>query len=159
MSKFRIIAATAALAILTGAGLAAVRPDVAEAAAAQVQARLNANTATEAQLRAVAGLPAPTVAAILRARPFASTAAFHTVAGAGLSADQRASVYSRVFVPIKLNAATREEIMLIPGMTARMAHEFEEYRPYRDLAQFDREIGKYVDAAEVARLRSYVALN
>ena len=63
-----------------------------------------------------------------------------------------------MFVPIDLNKATREEIMLIPGMTRRMAHEFEEYRPYASLAQFDKEIGKYVDAAEVARLRSYVVL-
>lgn len=156
MSRSRI-AAAAALAILTAVGFSAVRPD--PATAAQAQARLNANTATEAQLRAVPGLGATTVAAILRARPFASTAAFHAAAGAGLSAEQRSAVYSAVFVPIKLNTATRDEIMLIPGMTPRMAHEFEEYRPYRDLAQFDREIGKYVNAAEVARLRSYVALN
>ena len=48
--------------------------------------------------------------------------------------------------------------MLIPGMSRRMAHEFEEYRPYKDLAQFDREIGKYVAPNEVARLHSYVTL-
>jgi hypothetical protein len=39
-----------------------------------------------------------------------------------------------------------------------MRHEFEEYRPYRDLAQFRREIGKYVDDAEVARLEKYVTI-
>jgi hypothetical protein len=44
-------------------------------------------------------------------------------------------------------------------MTGRMAHEFEEYRPYTSLEQFRREIGKYVDAAEVARLESYVTLD
>ena len=46
--------------------------------------------------------------------------------------------------------------MLIPGMTSRMAHEFEEYRPYSSLEQFRREIGKYVDTTEVARLEQYV---
>ena len=51
-----------------------------------------------------------------------------------------------------------EEIKLIPGMTDRMVHEFEEYRPYEDMAEFDREIGKYVDEAEVARFRNYVTL-
>ena len=40
-----------------------------------------------------------------------------------------------------------------------MAHEFEEYRPYTDLDQFRREIGKYVDEGEVARLERYVTLN
>ena len=48
--------------------------------------------------------------------------------------------------------------MTIPGMTSRMVHEFEEYRPYTSMEQFRREIGKYVDAKEVARLESYVTL-
>jgi hypothetical protein len=39
-----------------------------------------------------------------------------------------------------------------------MLREFKEYRPYRALAQFDREIGKYVDAKELARLRRYVEI-
>jgi len=63
-----------------------------------------------------------------------------------------------VFVPVNLNSASRDEIALIPGMTDRMIHEFEEYRPYEDMAEFDREIGKYVDEAEVARFRNYVTL-
>ena len=40
----------------------------------------------------------------------------------------------------------------------RMVGEFLEYRPYEDMAEFDREIGKYVDEAEVARFRRYVTL-
>jgi hypothetical protein len=40
-----------------------------------------------------------------------------------------------------------------------MAHEFEEYRPYSSIEQFRREIGKYVDEAEVARLEQYVTLD
>ena len=52
-------------------------------------------------------------------------------------------------------AATAEEIMLIPGAGKRMAHEFDEYRPWKAWAQFDKEIGKYVDAKEVARLAQY----
>ena len=37
-----------------------------------------------------------------------------------------------------------------------MAREFEEYRPWKTWAQFDKEIGKYVDATEVDRLKQYV---
>lgn len=44
-------------------------------------------------------------------------------------------------------------------MTRKIVHEFEEYRPYASLAQFDKEIGKYVSKEEVARLRSYVVLD
>jgi radical SAM superfamily enzyme with C-terminal helix-hairpin-helix motif len=64
-----------------------------------------------------------------------------------------------VFVPMDLNSASREDLMTIPGMTARMAHEFEEYRPYTSLEQFRREIGKYVDQNEVARLERYMTLS
>ena len=37
-----------------------------------------------------------------------------------------------------------------------MLHEFEEYRPYRAMAEFRREIGKYVDDDELERLARYV---
>jgi hypothetical protein len=40
-----------------------------------------------------------------------------------------------------------------------MVHEFKGYRPYRALAQFRREIVKYVDDEEVARLERYVPIN
>jgi DNA uptake protein ComE-like DNA-binding protein len=140
-----IVSALAAIALAGGAH-------------AQAPMRLDANVATAAQLDAVTDLSDAQVQAITSKRPFAGTAAFDAAVGAGLTAEQKTALYSRVFVPIDLNKATREEIMLIPGMTRRMAHEFEEYRPYASLAQFDKEIGKYVDAAEVARLHSYVVL-
>jgi len=37
--------------------------------------------------------------------------------------------------------------------------EFREYRPYQTIGQFGKEIGKYVDKKEVARLERYVTLN
>jgi hypothetical protein len=40
-----------------------------------------------------------------------------------------------------------------------MLREFKEYRPYKTMEQFRREIGKYVDEKEVARLERYVTLN
>jgi DNA uptake protein ComE-like DNA-binding protein len=83
-------------------------------------------------------------------------AALDSVVAKTLGAAERTELYARLFRQINLNTATREEIMLIPGMTSRMAHEFEEYRPYTSLEQFRREIGKYVDATEVARLEQYV---
>ncbi|MBL8772368.1 MAG: hypothetical protein JNK30_13385 [Phenylobacterium sp.] len=119
---------------------------------------LNPNRATEAQLRAVPGLSAELVRDIIRNRPYATQGAFAKVVAGKVPEAQLPALYAAVFVPISLNNASRDDIMLIPGMTRRMAHEFEEYRPYKDLAQFDREIGKYVDAKEVARLRSYVTL-
>ena len=39
-----------------------------------------------------------------------------------------------------------------------MLHEFDEYRPYEAIAQFRREMGKYVDEDEVARMERYVEI-
>jgi DNA uptake protein ComE-like DNA-binding protein len=57
-----------------------------------------------------------------------------------------------------LNTASSEDMLTIPGVGDRMVHEFEEYRPYVDMAQFRREIGKYVDDNEVARLERYFVI-
>jgi DNA uptake protein ComE-like DNA-binding protein len=64
-----------------------------------------------------------------------------------------------VFVPIDLNTATDADILSIPGLGQRMLREFKEYRPYKAMQQFRREIGKYVDDKEVARLERYVTIN
>ncbi|MCY3885067.1 MAG: hypothetical protein OXG24_09170 [Gammaproteobacteria bacterium] len=94
--------------------------------------------------------------AIVEGRPYLSAAQLDKVLGEFLDRQQRETVYARLFRQINLNDASRSEIMVIPGMDSRMAHEFEEYRPYTTLEQFRREIGKYVDEDEVARLERYV---
>ena len=91
-------------------------------------------------------------------QPYATVVALNTKLRETLSEEAAAAVLENVFVPVNLNTASREEIQLIPGMTDRMVGEFLEYRPYEDMAEFDREIGKYVDEAEVARFRRYVTL-
>ena len=117
---------------------------------------LNPNIADEGDLAGVTHLDAGLVAGIVDGRPFAGTLELDAVLSGSLSDDQRAEVYAELFIPINLNTASGDEIMLIPGMNNRMTHEFEEYRPYTSLEQFRREIGKYVDEAEVARLEQYV---
>ena len=59
-------------------------------------------------------------------------------------------------VPVNLNTGTEEEFMTIPDVGERMAHEFEEYRPWTSVQQFRREIGKYVDEDQVAAYEPYV---
>jgi len=61
-------------------------------------------------------------------------------------------------VPININTATDAQILAIPGMGPRMLREFKEYRPYTSIEQFRREIGKYVDKKEVARLEQYITI-
>ena len=47
-----------------------------------------------------------------------------------------------MFVPIKLNTAS-DDILSIPGLGNRMLREFREHRPYKNIEQFRKEIGKY----------------
>lgn len=146
-------------AISPSAGLAQSRAKLAPPAGTPMAtSHLNPNTASEAQLRAVPQLGPALAGAVVRNRPYRTQSDFAKVVAGKVPAAQITALYAAVFVPVSLNTGARDDIMLIPGMTGRMAHEFEEYRPYRDMAQFDREIGKYVDPPEVARLRSYVIL-
>jgi DNA uptake protein ComE-like DNA-binding protein len=117
---------------------------------------LDANSASEAELATAPHVGAPLAQSIVARRPFARVTDLDGLLGESLSAAQRQELYGRLFLGINLNTASREEILLIPGVTDRLAHEFEEYRPYTSLEQFRREIGKYVPAAEVARLEQYV---
>lgn len=58
---------------------------------------------------------------------------------------------------LNLNTASGAEFLAnIPGLGNRMVHEFEEYRPYRSIQQFRREIGKYVKPEQVAEYEKYV---
>ncbi|MBQ95626.1 hypothetical protein [Erythrobacter aureus] len=126
--------------------------------AAAEAAVLDAGTATVEQLAAVEGVNEELAAAIVAGQPYASVTDLNAKLLETLSAEEAAAVLENVFVPVNLNTASKEELRLIPGMTDKMEHEFEEYRPYADMSEFDREIGKYVDEAEVARFRNYVTL-
>ncbi len=125
---------------------------------AQTGGPLNPNSVEAAALKGLPHVTDSISQAILAGKPYATTAAYNDVVARSLNEEQRKELYARLFVPINLNKASRAEIMLIPGMTTRMAREFEEYRPYANIEQFRKEIGKYVDAKEVARLESYVSL-
>lgn len=119
-------------------------------------ALINANTATEAQIASVPGL-APLAGTIIAKRPYPNPTALDAVlAQGGIPAEQRKLIYTRFWAPLNLNTANVADIMLIPGMSARMADEFREYRPYKSIGQFRYEIGKYVSKADVARLEQYV---
>ena len=131
---------------------------LAAGAQAQVGKRqevLDANTASDADMTSLPHMTPALAKAIVAQRPLASIKDLDAVVKA-LTPEQRKALYARLFVAINLNAAPRDEILMIPGVGERIAHEFEEYRPYKTLAQFRKEIGKYVDQKEVARLEQYV---
>ncbi len=140
-------------------GIAAVGLPLAGPARAQVGKPvtvIDANRATEEELKAIPQLNEAMVKGILEKRPFASITELNAVLTPALSKEQASEVYKKIFVHINLNQASKEEILLIPGVGNRMLREFEEYRPYNNLAKFEKEISKYVKADELARLEQYV---
>lgn len=145
--RFRLLALTASVVFATAFASAQVGTN---------PSLLNPNLASQEDLGAVPHVGAAGAAKIVAGRPWPSMAALHAAIGSALSEEQRDVLYSRLWLPINLNDVTDAEVQLIPGVGRRMAHEFEEYRPYAALAQFRREIGKYVDDDEVARLEQYV---
>jgi DNA uptake protein ComE-like DNA-binding protein len=117
---------------------------------------VHADFATEKELLALPHMNQAIVKSVIAERPFASMASLNSLLAKSLNKQQLSELYGKMFLPINLNSAGEEEILLIPGIGKRMLHEFQEYRPYKSLAQFRKEIGKYVDAQEVARLEQYV---
>jgi DNA uptake protein ComE-like DNA-binding protein len=128
----------------------------APAAPAAPAGMVNPTTASQAEIAAV-GVADSLAGAIVAARP-ANMIAVDKILAKAYAKPRRDSIYAHLWIPLDLNKATREEILIVPGVGAKMAHEFEEYRPYTSIDQFRREIGKYVDKTEVARLEQYVAI-
>ena len=144
---------------MVDSGQAAPAATTGAGASATSSTMLDPNSATKEQLAAVPGMTAAAADAIVAGRPYQDMIAVDkALAKAIPSADTRKTVYAKVWKPIDLNTAKGEEILLIPGIGKRMEHEFEEYRPYKSIDQFRREIGKYVDKTEVARLEQYVTI-
>jgi len=115
------------------------------------------NAVPEATLATMPSMTPAIATAFVAARPFNTIVdANNFLLGQKLTQEQITPLYEKAFVHINLNTGTAPEVLLIPRVAKRMTHEFEEYRPWVSMAQFDKEIGKYVDATEVNRLKQYV---
>jgi DNA uptake protein ComE-like DNA-binding protein len=120
---------------------------------------LNLNTATGEEILMIPNLGNRMVREFFEYRPYKAMAQFRREMGKYVDDKEVARMEQYVFVPINLNTATDEDILTIPGLGPRMLREFKEYRPYKSIEQFRREIGKYVDEKEVARLERYVTID
>ena len=129
-----------------------------ESTRAQVGSGLSdLNQVPESQLATMPGMTPAIAKAFVEARPFPTIVEAHAfLTGQKVPAEQLTALYEKAFVHLNLNTATGPEILLVPRIAMRMTREFEEYRPCVTMAQFDKEIGKYVGAEETNRLKQYV---
>jgi|RhiMethySRZTD1v2_1073278.scaffolds.fasta_scaffold03059_10 DNA uptake protein ComE-like DNA-binding protein len=151
--KLRLLAVLAVVTLAPGAFAAT------PAAAPQVLAPgiADLNQLPERDLAALPGMTPDIAKAFVAKRPFASIVDANAfLLDQKLTQAQLTAIYETAFVPLNLNTATVPEILLVPRIAQRMRIEFPEYRPWKTMAQFDREIGKYVGADETNRLKKYV---
>lgn len=87
--------------------------------------------------------------------PPTNTAAPNTNTASGSTASPSTSNFPKAKLNIN-TASGAEFVAAIPALGNRMVHEFEEYRPYRSIQQFRKEMGKYVDQAKVAEYEKYI---
>ena len=119
---------------------------------------INLNTATGEEILLVPGAGKRMAREFAEYRPWKSYAQFEKEIGKYVDAKEVARLAQYTFIPVNLNTATDDDILSIPGAGRRMVREFKEYRPWKTPAQFEKEIGKYVDAKEVKRLWRYVVI-
>ncbi|MTE27508.1 helix-hairpin-helix domain-containing protein [Winogradskyella ouciana] len=118
----------------------------------------NLNTTAEADFKMIPGVGDKMAHEFEEYRPYISIKQFKREIGKYVDDEEVERYLNYVFVPVELNTASEEDIKALPGVGNRMAHEFEEYRPYKNLDQFRKEIGKYVDDKELKRLERFVYL-
>jgi hypothetical protein len=133
--------------------------DVAETFA--TAALINPNTADADVIAAIPGVDAELAQQVISGRPYATPSALHAVIKDAVDENQLKAIYSAMFVTVDLNTGSNADYQLIPTSLSpgKLAHEFEEYRPYDSMEQFSREMSKYVSAEEVAFLPRYVTIN
>lgn len=85
-------------------------------------------------------------------------AQFRREIGKYVNEQEVAHLEQYTFIPIDLNTASDSAILSIPGSGPRVLREFKEYRPYPNIEKFRREMGKYWNEKEVARLERYVVV-
>jgi DNA uptake protein ComE-like DNA-binding protein len=119
---------------------------------------VNLNTATGEEILLIPGAGKRMVREFAEYRPWKTWAQFDKEIGKYVGQEETNRLKQYVFIPVNLNTASDDDILSIPGAGPRMVREFKEYRPWKTKGQFEKEIGKYVGATEVARLWRYVVI-
>ena len=119
---------------------------------------LNLNTANESDFKMIPGVGDKMAHEFVEYRPYSSIEEFKREIGKYVDDSEVFRYLNYVFVPVELNTSKESDIKNLPGVGDKMAHEFVEYRPYKNITQFRREIGKYVDEKELKRLERFVYL-
>lgn len=125
---------------------------------------VDVNRGTDAEFMLIPGMDAKRLAAIKTGRPWKTFEQFDAAMAKAMPAADVPKTEQYLFIPIELNTFTEAIMDSFAGIgvgTRQWKREFNEYRPWTSMEQFDREIGKYVRSrpTELKRLARYVIIN
>jgi hypothetical protein len=125
---------------------------------------VDVNRGTDAEFMLIPGMDAKKLNAVKAGRPWKDFASFRTEVAKASNAAEAARLEQYLFIPIELNTFTNDIMDTFASIgvgTTRWKREFNEYRPWTSMEQFDREIGKYVRTrpTELQRLKRYVIIS
>ena len=125
---------------------------------------VDVNRGTDAETMLIPGMDAKKLAAIKAGRPWKSFDTFSAAMTKAANAGEAARLEQYFFIPIDLNTFTEpimDSFASIGVGTRQWKREFAEYRPWKSMEQFERDIGKYLRArpTELKRLQRYVVIN
>ena len=123
---------------------------------ARLWVHLDLNSASREEIALIPGMGPRMTREFLEYRPYASMAVFRREIGKYVPAEEVARLEQYTFVPMDPTTASDDDLRTIPNLGPRMLREFKEYRPWTGPEHFRREIGKYVNAKEVARLERFL---
>ncbi len=123
---------------------------------ARLWVHIDLNSASREEIALVPGMGPRMIREFLEYRPYASMAVFRREIGKYVPAEEVARLEQYTFVPMDPTTASDDDLRTIPNLGPRMLREFKEYRPWTGPEHFRREIGKYVNAKEVARLERFL---
>jgi DNA uptake protein ComE-like DNA-binding protein len=123
---------------------------------ARLWVHIDLNSASREEIALIPGMGPRMTREFLEYRPYASMAVFRREIGKYVPAEEVARLEQYTFVPMDPTTASDDDLKTIPNFGPRMLREFKEYRPWTGPDHFRREIGKYVNAKEVARLERFL---
>jgi DNA uptake protein ComE-like DNA-binding protein len=135
-----------------------IEPENTEELFKKIFVPFNLNTTEEKDFKMIPGVGDKMAHEFEEYRPYTSILQFKREIGKYVDEQEVARYLDYVFVPVELNTSSEDDIKALPGIGKKMTHEFLEYRPYKNLDQFRKEIGKYVDDKELSRLERFVYL-
>ena len=156
MNRKHLLTTFTLLVLVLAVTACSATPVPSTSATTEVPVPTTAPTESLTEVSTVAPVESATPVTVVESTPV-STETVPVVETEGVVATAAPEVVAPENTKLNLNEATGDDYLAaIPGFGSRMVREFLEYRPYISIVQFRRELGKYVDEAQIAEYEKYV---